>query len=346
MSSGKDEEDEKKKKSSTKTKKRDLGLVKYSPLEPTQIGPFYVSAFTHIGKRNNQEDRFICCPNLYNGEYCFYGVFDGTVKEHASEFIRKNILNCLLTSKSFVKFDELTTEQKNDPSNRALLSEALTQCYEATDGKLLEWCRDKEIHYSATTSVTVLMHVPSRRMVCAHLGDSKIVLGQTLKPPSSTTEKSKKDQPMSRISGIALTIDHKPDQPDELKRIEAAGGSLTYLHGGKPFIRGGDFSQRKHAMQLNYSRAFGGKDLKMYGLSAVPDTSDLKINKHRDRVVILGSDGVWDVVDPDSAVKVVEQSRQSNLSPADELGRLALQSHDTKGSADNVSCIVAFFDFD
>jgi len=339
MSSGKDEEDEKKK----KVTKRDMGIIKHSPLAPTKVGPFFLSTFTHIGKRNNQEDRFVCCPNLYNGEYSFFGVFDGTVKEHASEFVHTHILNCLLNSQAFIKFDSLTQEQKADPTNRLLLSEALHQCYAATDAALLEWCREHEIHYSATTSVTVLMHVPSQRMVCAHLGDSKIILGQTLIPPGSITEKSKKDPPMSRISGIALTIDHKPDQPDELKRIEASGGSLTYLHGGKPFIRGGDFSQRKHAMQLNYSRAFGGKDLKMYGLSAVPDTSEVKINKHRDRVVILGSDGVWDVVDPDSAAKVVEQSRQNNLSPADELGRLALQNHDSKGSADNVSCIVAFF---
>lgn len=40
------------------------------------------------------------------------------------------------------------------------------------------------------------------------------------------------------------------------------GGSLAYLHGGKPFIRGGDFTARQQLgdrpMQLNYSRAFGG----------------------------------------------------------------------------------------
>lgn len=342
MSSGKDEEDEKK----TTSTKRELGKVIHSPLAPTKIGPFFISCFTHIGKRNNQEDRFICCPNLYNGEYAFYGVFDGTVKEHASEFVHTHILNCLLSSQAFMKYDSLSLEQKADPQNRPLLSETLRQCYAATDAALIEWCREHEIHYSATTSVTVLMHIPSRTLVCGHLGDSKIILGQTLVPPGSSGDKSKDDPPMSRISGIALTIDHKPDQPDELKRIEASGGSLTYLHGGKPFIRGGDFSQRKHAMQLNYSRAFGGKDLKMYGLSAVPDTNEIRINKHRDRVVILGSDGVWDVVDPDSAAKVVEQSRQKNLSPADELGQLALQNHDTKGSADNVTCIVCFFQFE
>ena len=50
---------------------------------------------------------------------------------------------------------------------------------------------------------------------------------------------------------------------EERRRIEKAGGSLAYLHGGKPFIRGGDFAERQlkgdRPMQLNYSRAFGGK---------------------------------------------------------------------------------------
>lgn len=62
-----------------------------------------------------------------------------------------------------------------------------------------------------------------------------------------------------------------------------SGGSLAYLHGGKPFIRGGDFTERQargeRPMQLNYSRAFGGKDLKPYGLLAVPDIAQHQITK-------------------------------------------------------------------
>jgi hypothetical protein len=47
-------------------------------------------------------------------------------------------------------------------------------------------------------------------------------------------------------------------------------GSVEYLHNhqNKPFIRGGDFQQRKvlgeSPMQLQYSRAFGGRLQKIY----------------------------------------------------------------------------------
>jgi protein phosphatase len=52
-----------------------------------------------------------------------------------------------------------------------------------------------------------------------------------------------------------------------VRHCSQSGGSLAWLHGGKPFLRGGDFTARQaqgdRPMQLNYSRAFGGKDLKM-----------------------------------------------------------------------------------
>lgn len=60
-----------------------------------------------------------------------------------------------------------------------------------------------------------------------------------------------------------MTVDHKPDLPGEHRRIMSCGGSVEYLHNhdNKPFIRGGDFGERKAngetPMQLQYSRAFG-----------------------------------------------------------------------------------------
>lgn len=134
----------------------------------------------------------------------------------------------------------------------------IVQGYRATDSALIRLCAAEGIHYSSCTSVTALL--TRDLLTTAHLGDSKIVIGKEVS---------------GGVQGKYLTQDHKPDMPDERRRIESSGGSLTYLHGGKPFIRGGDFLARQakgeRPMQLNYSRAFGGKDLKMFGLSAVPD---------------------------------------------------------------------------
>lgn len=75
------------------------------------------------------------------------------------------------------------------------------------------------------------------------------------------------DDNVSRNLRILYLVDHKPNMPSELQRIQASGGSLVWLHGNKAYIRGGDFIRRQangeHPKQLNYSRAFGGKDLKV-----------------------------------------------------------------------------------
>jgi len=112
--------------------------------------------------------------------------------------------------------------------------------------------------------------------------------------------------------------------------LSLQGGSLVYLHGNRPFLRGGDFHQRKVAMQLNYSRAFGGKDLKPFGLSSSPDirvidvklpispaasgqpASSVSTDAHGNvtsmskpgeavYMLVMGSDGIWDVLHPQVA---------------------------------------------
>jgi len=68
-------------------------------------------------KKRRQEKEEKCEGNFSfeKGErnacrYAFFGVFDGTVKEFASDFVSKSILDCLLTSPSFRAFDALPPE--------------------------------------------------------------------------------------------------------------------------------------------------------------------------------------------------------------------------------------------
>lgn len=142
------------------------------------------------------------------------------------------------------------------------------------------------------TFAGVVVMVSAGVLTCGHVGDSRAALGRV--------------DSSGKLVCTFLTRDHKPNQKEELDRIELAGGSLTYLHGGKPFIRGGDFSERQRRgdrpMQLNYSRAFGGKDLKMFGLSCVPDIAQLPVDAST-KCLVLASDGLWDTCSADLAVR-------------------------------------------
>jgi len=142
-----------------------------------------------------------------------------------------------------------------------------------------------------------------------------------------------------------LTLDHKPNLPGEASRITASGGSIVYLHGGKPFLRGGDFTSAQAAgrkpMQLNYSRAFGGMNLKPYGLSSSPDFTLLEVNSAEYTVLILGSDGLWDIfADPADACSRALDAHFAGNDPSLVLTEFALAEHIRRHTEDNVSCVV------
>eukprot|EP00929_Paragymnodinium_shiwhaense_P047262 TRINITY_DN23970_c0_g1_i1.p1 TRINITY_DN23970_c0_g1~~TRINITY_DN23970_c0_g1_i1.p1 ORF type:complete len:187 (-),score=34.92 TRINITY_DN23970_c0_g1_i1:237-797(-) len=180
-------------------------------------------------------------------------------------------------------------------------------------------------------------------LAVSHLGDSRIVLGK------------ESESVPGRVVAEQLTMDHKPDGASERQRIEACGGMVERLqsHGSKPFIRGGDFLMRKalgeQPMQLQYSRAFGAKDLKIFGLSSMPDVKVIRMGgpayKHC-KVLILASDGLWDAISAQQAVDAAVQAHMSEgVNPAEVLVRLALLDQSRrKARADNISAVCVVFD--
>jgi serine/threonine protein phosphatase PrpC len=137
---------------------------------------------------------------------------------------------------------------------------------------------------------------------------------------------------------MSLTKDHKPMQWEEKIRIEALGGKIIKDVGDDPRING-----------LAVSRAFGDLDVLPY-VTHIPEIFDYKININS-KFVILGCDGVWDVLSSQDAVDFVIKEMmltpthlenyhthtQKNI--AKKLGEHALK----KGSGDNISIIILFF---
>jgi len=137
---------------------------------------------------------------------------------------------------------------------------------------------------------------------------------------------------------VNLTKDHKPMQWEEKIRIESLGGKITKDVGDDPRING-----------LAVSRAFGDLDVLPF-VTHVPEIFNYKINIHS-KFIIVGCDGVWDVLSSQDAVDFVINemlTTQTNLENyhthtqkniAKKLGEYALK----KGSGDNISIIILFF---
>eukprot|EP00391_Amoebophrya_sp_Ameob2_P007967 CAMPEP_0178985500 /NCGR_PEP_ID=MMETSP0795-20121207/2187_1 /TAXON_ID=88552 /ORGANISM="Amoebophrya sp., Strain Ameob2" /LENGTH=373 /DNA_ID=CAMNT_0020676465 /DNA_START=234 /DNA_END=1355 /DNA_ORIENTATION=+ len=344
--------------------------------------PATVTLQTVIGGRKAQEDRFCVCPNLVQHleNVAFFGVFDGTVGDFASDTVKDLVVPML---KSTSECKQLEHEFGSSSSTEAGTTGLLKRAHKS-DGELLRRAGIAEKHYAASTSVTLLLW---EDYICVgHLGDSRICLiyvtdenlakidgtlavagdkngndenvGDQKKNASAVVENKKNTKnyvveakwaapgsfrtdsiPVHKVEefveGNFVTQDHKPDTAEEKARIEACGGSVEYLHNhqNKPFIRGGDFQQRKmlgeSPMQLQYSRAFGAKDLKPFGLLGDPTVNCTK----RERL------GLWDVLSADVASRVAMKAFLEGTNPSDALVQAALHT-----SCDNITAVCVMYD--
>jgi serine/threonine protein phosphatase PrpC len=327
-------------------------MATFASTEATPVNPIYDStptalqagglsfeSYTHIGLRPSQEDRLVLCPTFQREDAHFLAVFDGTVGPDAAHFCQQNIVNVMLEQGGCFDTAEIfdvtgaadpTTDAAAMDRIASKVAKAMISTFLETDRRLIAHCAQYNLHYASSTGVSAFIW--RNLLTVAHVGDSKALIAKMVD---------------GDLQPEWLTVDHKPHMPKELERIERSGGSLAWLHGNKPYIRGGDFHERQvrgeHPKQLNYSRAFGGKDLKMYGLVAEPDVSHFQINPD-DRVVILGSDGLWDVVGPKVACEVAMLAHREGRSAARDLVEQAISDMPACGVRDNVTVLTVFFD--
>jgi len=289
-------------------------------------------------------DRFVVAPCLENrSKQSFFGVFDGTVGDFASENVKDLVIPKLLESPHWRAVRSLPPSRSAEAESH--LEAAMRDMYRNTDSELLRRCAEEQRHYSTCTAVTLVSS--GDYLIVSHLGDSRIVFGK----------EEVVDAPSGKVALVAeqMTKYHKPDLEQERARIEECGGSVVLLqnHGSKPFIRGGDFLARKakgdQPMQLQYSRAFGAKDLKVFGLSCIPDIRIIRVGAQAShpeyryvKFAILASDGLWDVVSAQEAVDVAKAAVDNEENPAKRLVETALLKCGTR--SDNITAVCVNFD--
>lgn len=163
---------------------------------------------------------------------------------------------------------------------------------------------------SGTTALTAVIF--GRTMIIANAGDCRAVLGR-------------------RGRAIEMSKDHKPNCTSEKLRIEKLGGVVYdgYLNG-----------------QLSVARAIG--DWHMKGpkgsacpLSAEPELQETHLTED-DEFLIMGCDGLWDVMSSQCAVTIARKELMIHNDPercSRELVREALK----RNTCDNLTVIVVCF---
>ncbi|KAE8683098.1 putative protein phosphatase 2C 24 [Hibiscus syriacus] len=231
------------------------------------------------GRRRDMEDAASIHPSLcklsceaeISSDIHFFGVFDGHGCSHVAmkcrdrfhEIVKEEIEACgggktvdwkLTMERSFDKMDKEVQESM-------VVAEENSNCR----------CELQTPQCDAVGSTAVVALVTPDYIIIANCGDSRAVLCRngTAQP---------------------LSDDHKPDRPDELLRIEEAGGRVIYWDG--PRVLG----------VLAMSRAIGDNYLKPFVIPEPEVTITERTSE--DECLILGSDGLWDVVTNETACGV------------------------------------------
>ncbi|CAO1948457.1 unnamed protein product [Urochloa humidicola] len=196
--------------------------------------------------------------------------------------------------------------------------EAMAAAFARVDGEVsaVQVAEGGAKPYAEGSSAVVAVLEP-RRIVVAHCGDSRAVLCRGGVP-------------------VPLSAEHKPERPDELARIESAGGRILYWHG--PRVLG----------VLSMSRSIGDYFLKP-SMSAEPEVT-VTDRTDTDEFIILGSDGLWNAMSNDYACKVTRYCLSGRLatncpatvrgSSASDAAALLVDLAMALGSEDNVSAVV------
>lgn len=186
------------------------------------------------------------------------------------------------------------------------------------------------------TTATVVLVTSDQKMLVAHVGDSRAVLGVRRRGEGH------------RWRCQDLTRDHKPDIPDERARIELCGAQVVTV-GNPPNSTCRVYSAQQAWPSINMSRSLGDLHAHSQGLSAEAEVKFLDRLWDpfcEDAVLILGSDGIWDVIDGDTSVNIVTHSAQQGADPAVALAQEAYQRWGQRGLqgnySDDISAVVKF----
>lgn len=297
------------------------------------------------GMREEMEDDYFISDR---GD--FAAVFDGHGGPAVSKYLRQNLFARLQAALPMVMTVEATKDENDTcttttsamPTTSSTTSITATSLsYSADDyAKALRLAIDKvdqEVlkitHWSfqGSTLVAVWLHqetVPPEyndennnntattpivtTILAANVGDSRAVLSRN-------------------GTAVELTRDHKPDDPKEWARIEAAGGKVIWCEESELYRINGNMA---------LSRAVGDRSERMHGINADPDITVTPMMVELDEFIVLASDGLWDVMTSDEAVELIHYLLLQ-VEP-DLIADLVTEEALLRGTTDNVTVIIIF----
>ncbi|XP_010551103.1 PREDICTED: probable protein phosphatase 2C 13 [Tarenaya hassleriana] len=272
-------------------------------------------SFADIGCRDSMDDEHICIDdlsahlgsNVFNLSVpcAFYGVFDGHGGPEAALYMKENATRLFFHDADFPEMPSIM--------NAVFLKELENSHRKAYLLADLAMADESIVNGSCgTTSLTAL--VIGQHLLVANTGDCRAVLSR-------------------KGVAVEMSFDHRSTFEPERKRVQDLGGYFEdgYLNGVLAITRAlGDWEMKKFP-------PFGTSS----PLIPEPDVQQIILGEE-DEFLILGCDGIWDVMSSQYAVSLVRQGLRRHDDPrkcAMELVKEAMRLD----SSDNLTAVVVCF---
>ena len=301
----------------------------------------------------------------------FVGVFDGHGGAAVSKYLRQNLfaavlahLNSPMSATSPAEPPIIKAEEEEEEIDCTASMDSETNNVISVDDcshvlreafRVVDTAVQKISHWSFQGSCAVCCMIvesgksnnsTSTSVISGNIGDSRAVLSRSKR-------------------AVDLTVDHKPNDYKERKRVESLGGAVRW-HGatdkdGRPIESTGVYRINGN---LAVARAIGDRSERPH-VGAEVDISVFPLCSDTDEFIILASDGLWDVMSSQESVSFVHNALISPLTSSDDpaqpeeeastrrkaqqmidddkitnIARFLCEEATRKGSTDNISVVI------
>lgn len=240
-------------------------------------------------------------------EYAFFGIFDGHGGKEAAIFAKEHLMDNIVKHQNFWS--------ENDDLVLKAIREGFLKTQNDMWSDLPNWAKTNSGLPSTAGTTASIAFIRRGKIFVGHAGDSGIVLGEQ--------DENHPDIWKSR----PLTKDHKPEDDKELARIEASGGKVVNKSGvprvvwNRPKLGHTGPIRRSTPVDeipfLAVARALGdlwswNSKEDIFVVSPDPDLHVYTIDISKQRCLILGTDGAWNVLSAEMAVNAVRAAEKNN----------------------------------
>lgn len=234
------------------------------------------------GFRKSNQDSY-CFMRTTDKKSLLFGVFDGHGPRgrDASQLVKQRLPELLMGQGDALNLDTQDT---------------FVKCFNQMQEDIVA---QGSFDCAVSGTTAVMAHLHQRHLTVAWAGDSRAVLAS--------------EGPSGDLVASDLSEDHKPEREGERARIEASNGSVyrDVNEMGEDVGPYRVWGKKGPMLGLAMSRSLGDRLAHNVGVSASPDVKTVVLNP-QDRFMILASDGVWEFVSSEEAIKIVQSCPTSN----------------------------------